>query len=419
MASIYGSTHVCLYVASADYRDALEALVFVGVVDGFYAVNTASLLLGRDLYDLLPADRLASIQRSAALLQVAEDWQTIVFMALSVTMGVALACGAFGFGAGAVITLMIALWEMRLFWLADKRQGALRSHLRADTLPPAEVVVGLAQRKVCEYAVFLHSFGILPVMLPGLDVDPYESRIVEAIRYGACMPVVTLTDPSIADIPIAGACRFAVQKDAEWQEFVVEILQSASLLVVDLTEETAEMSPGLQFEVEIIHDRGLMSRTIFVMEQTGEQESPENNVLNIVEATGAGARVLSNAMFEEGGLWGDFIDVVEDIRQVSMEWERVKPESDSHDDRQFGTHCEEVLRPNADVCTHCSKRVTEAIQGNEQAVFLERMRTEKFQDTAPEVAATCPACGHTWMGSWDTSFKDRQCPQCQERWRVA
>src|SRR5262249_20214058 len=70
MASICGSPHVKLYVASEDYRDALAVLVFVGVVDGFYYVNATSLLLGRDVHDLLPTDLLASMQRSAARLQM-------------------------------------------------------------------------------------------------------------------------------------------------------------------------------------------------------------------------------------------------------------------------------------------------------------------------------------------------------------
>ena len=194
-----------------------KVLVFAGVVDGFYYVNATSLLLRRDVHDLLPADKLASIQRSATRLQMEADRQTLFFIiALSVPLGVALAAFAevfefvLEFAAGAIITLVVALVEMSLFWLSDRLQGELRSHLRADALPRGEVVMELARGKLCEYAVFLHHFGILPVMLPGLVVDPYESRIVEAIRYGACMRVVTLTDPSIADIPVVGACRFTV-----------------------------------------------------------------------------------------------------------------------------------------------------------------------------------------------------------------
>jgi rubrerythrin len=217
-------------------------------------------------------------------------------------------------------------------------------------------------------------------MLPGLVVDPYESRVVEAVRYSTCMPVVTLTDPSIADVPVVGACRFTVQPDTEWQEFVAEVLQGASLIVVDLTKG---VSQGLESEIEMICGRELMSRTIFVIGPTGEQRTTAIYGFNTVEATNAGARVLSHAVFEEGGL-SEFIDAVEDIRHVYTEWERV----------------------------------SESMEDEEKAVLLDRKRTEKFQDPPPDIPATCPACGHTWMGNWDISFKDRQCPQCRKRWKV-
>jgi hypothetical protein len=175
-----------------------------------------SVMLGPDLHDLLPADKLASIRKWAALLQREEAGQTVVFIGVYVTMGVALACGVFGFGIGVVIALVIALLEMIPFWQSEKVQAVLRSHLRANALPRAERVVELAQRKLCEYAVFLRNFDVLreflasPEANPGLLVDPFESRIVEAIRYGACMPVVALTDPRTAKRPLVGACRFAV-----------------------------------------------------------------------------------------------------------------------------------------------------------------------------------------------------------------
>jgi ankyrin repeat protein len=45
--------------------------------------------------------------------------------------------------------------------------------------------------------------------------------------------------------------------------------------------------------------------------------------------------------------------------------------------------------------------------------------TDKPQDIPGNVAATCPKCGHTWIGHWHASLKTRQCPQCREIWRVA
>jgi Zn-dependent protease with chaperone function len=41
------------------------------------------------------------------------------------------------------------------------------------------------------------------------------------------------------------------------------------------------------------------------------------------------------------------------------------------------------------------------------------------EQRADNATAVCPACGHAWIGYWDGSLKDRQCPQCRERWRSA
>jgi len=413
MASII-STRWDLYVAREDHREALAVLVFLGFMDRFYDMNAMSILLGRDLHDLLPADRLASIQKLAAHLQMQEAEQTVVVIGVYLTMVVA--SGVFESGAGVLIALVIALLEMILFWRSDKVQRVLRSRLRAEALPRAEDVVELAQRKLCRYAVFLRNFGVLreflvgPHMNPGLVVDPYELRIVEAIRYGACMPVVTLTDPKIAKTPVVGACRFAPRLDHEWQEFTREILNGASLIVVHLRE----MAQGLQSEVEMIQNGGLMTRTIFVMDQAGEK-APTPIPLPLVEATNTGARVLRRAVLEEWGL-PEFIDAVEDILGIYTESGRGTLEADSLDDRNFCTNCGGVLRPNADFCIHCRKRVFELLQDLESAVLLDYAGTEETQDSQPKATATCPVCGHTWMGSWHVSFKDRQCPQCGRRW---
>ena len=41
-------------------------------------------------------------------------------------------------------------------------------------------------------------------------------------------------------------------------------------------------------------------------------------------------------------------------------------------------------------------------------------------DRPGSVAATCSVCGHEWMGHWDVSIKERQCPrrECRTRWSV-
>jgi hypothetical protein len=45
-------------------------------------------------------------------------------------------------------------------------------------------------------------------------------------------------------------------------------------------------------------------------------------------------------------------------------------------------------------------------------------QSETTTDMPGGVTTTCRRCGHTWTGHWDVSLKDRQCPQCGERWRV-
>lgn len=32
---------------------------------------------------------------------------------------------------------------------------------------------------------------------------------------------------------------------------------------------------------------------------------------------------------------------------------------------------------------------------------------------------TCPNCGHSWIGNWQSDFKNRQCPQCGNIWSVS
>src|SRR5262245_23413219 len=68
MTNAYVSPPAWLYVASEDYRGALEVLVFYGAIDGLAYVNDISLLLGQDLHNLLSADRFASIESMVALL---------------------------------------------------------------------------------------------------------------------------------------------------------------------------------------------------------------------------------------------------------------------------------------------------------------------------------------------------------------
>ncbi len=50
--------------------------------------------------------------------------------------------------------------------------------------------------------------------------------------------------------------------------------------------------------------------------------------------------------------------------------------------------------------------------------LVQAVGKDKIQDIPGNVAATCPKCHYSWMGNWDISLKERQCPHCGEIWRV-
>jgi hypothetical protein len=51
-------------------------------------------------------------------------------------------------------------------------------------------------------------------------------------------------------------------------------------------------------------------------------------------------------------------------------------------------------------------------------VPLDQVKMDQLDETTPNIDATCPACGHKWMGNWDKSLKERQCPECWTRWSL-
>lgn len=317
MESMFNPGCRILFVANKDYLDAIETLVFLGYMHGYVDelgyLNAASVLLGRDVSELLPADRQAVIRESIEHLRVHEVIQLILFVITFPIMAVASIFGFFGW-------VMVALVGIILFYKSEMRQMEIRDLARSYALPPAEVVIELAGRGMCQYAVFLRSFGVLRSWLTSRDVhrnlvvDPYESRIVDAVRYGASLPVVALTDPSIEEVPVIGACRFSAQTVTEWEEFVAKILKGAILIVVHITE----MSEGLELELKMIRESGLMAQTVFIVGRRAEEGIADIDGFNIAEAKNMGARILSHTVFEPRGL-SEFIDAVEDIRNTDTE----------------------------------------------------------------------------------------------------
>jgi DNA-directed RNA polymerase subunit M/transcription elongation factor TFIIS len=115
-------------------------------------------------------------------------------------------------------------------------------------------------------------------------------------------------------------------------------------------------------------------------------------------------------------LVSDVVSIVAAVLAISLV--RAIEAKQTFSRRRLCTNCGSALRSNDNFCGQCGKSVFEQKEDNETSGRLDHMETDKFQDTRPIVDATCSVCGHEWMGYWDVSFKDRQCPQCKERWRV-
>ena len=204
---------------------------------------------------------------------------------------------------------------------SDYRQANVRDQIRSDFLSTAEVVIDLARHGVTQYAVFLRSFGVLREWLKSREaqktvlVDRYEHQIVDGIRYGAMIPVVALTDPGLQDVPVIGACRFSLKSETVWEDFVVKVLKTATIIVVHVTE----ISPGLRLEIKMIKDYGLMPRTVFIL---GNLPSVAEGFAT-TDLIAEGAKVLPSTVFKPAGI-ADFISAVEDIKSSSIKTRIVK-----------------------------------------------------------------------------------------------
>jgi predicted RNA-binding Zn-ribbon protein involved in translation (DUF1610 family) len=55
--------------------------------------------------------------------------------------------------------------------------------------------------------------------------------------------------------------------------------------------------------------------------------------------------------------------------------------------------------------------------------YYARMRLAGCQpreaESPPAIHASCPSCGHEWIGRWSPSIKERQCPKCQHQFNRA
>jgi hypothetical protein len=117
------------------------------------------------------------------------------------------------------------------------------------------------------------------------------------------MPVVTLTDPELPDVPVVGACRFGAKSIAVWEEFVAGILKHASVIVVHVTERCE----GLDREISIINEAGLMCRTVFVLGDL------QQDTIDRADAINRGAKVLSSGIYGIPGL-SELVSAIEEIK---------------------------------------------------------------------------------------------------------
>src|SRR4030095_7040906 len=69
-----------LYVRETHYRDALEILIFHGCDVGFGYLNAISVLLGRELHDILPSEKLDAIRESLNRVNRNDSWQLVIFI---------------------------------------------------------------------------------------------------------------------------------------------------------------------------------------------------------------------------------------------------------------------------------------------------------------------------------------------------
>ena len=63
---VYPVSTKSLFVASEDYRKAVEALVFAGTLDGFYHLNAATILLGHPTADVISQSARRSIDKNSS-----------------------------------------------------------------------------------------------------------------------------------------------------------------------------------------------------------------------------------------------------------------------------------------------------------------------------------------------------------------
>lgn len=81
-------------------------------------------------------------------------------------------------------------------------------------------------------------------------------------------------------------------------------------------------------------------------------------------------------------------------------------------------HCGRAVWASARSCIHCGGSIVESKTDERTSLLTSARADQTYNASPPPLPAMCPDCRHTWQGNWDSSFKDRQCPQCGKRWVV-
>jgi hypothetical protein len=163
-------------------------------------------------------------------------------------------------------------WIIAYGWFGTKLQDIGSSRLavgRAMALPSAEAIRKIDPRRPILYLrAFADDYTFIKVQESTLATvvtseDPAVSLETSFTGHlGNYGPVVAVGDPST--LPTEGAAR---AYPSNWQDTVIKWLSEAELIVLALGN-----SPGVQWEMKLIADQRLISKTIFIVPPGGGAE---------------------------------------------------------------------------------------------------------------------------------------------------
>jgi hypothetical protein len=173
---------------------------------------------------------------------------------------------------GVILGLICLGWLIAYGWIGEKLQDIASSRLaigRAMALPSAEAIRKIDPRRPILYLrAFADDYTFIKVQERALAAqitseDPavsFETSFTGHLaNYG---PVIAIGDPST--LPTEGAAR---AYPSNWQDTVKKWLSEAELIVLALGN-----SPGVQWEMKLIADQRLISKTIFIVPPGGGTE---------------------------------------------------------------------------------------------------------------------------------------------------